>query len=143
MSAALELTYSVDVDASLEFAWAYRTDVAQWHDPPATFAMHGPFVTGARGTTTMPGRPPIEWRIADVRLREVFVVEMPLDGAALTFEWRFEALAPARTRLTQTITLHGPNAQAFADEVGAAFGSTLADGMKRIAADLTAAAGSA
>ena len=68
---------------------------------------------------------------------------MPLDGATLTFEWRFEALAPARTRMTQTITLHGPNARTFVDQVEAAFGATLADGMKKIAADLTAAAGRA
>jgi Polyketide cyclase / dehydrase and lipid transport len=140
MSVALQLTYAVDVDASREFAWAYRTDIATWHDPPATFTMDGPFVAGARGMTTMPGRPPIDWRVADVRPPEAFVFEMPLDGAALTIEWRFEALALARTRMTQTITLHGPNAQAFAGQVEAAFGATLADGMTRIAADLTAAA---
>lgn len=143
MNIALRLTFSVDAEASREFAWAYRTDIAHWIDPPATFAMDGPLVTGARGVTTMPDRPPIEWRVADVRPPEVFVLEMPLDGAALTFEWRFEALAPARTRLTQTIMLHGPNAQAFAEQIEAAFGPTLADGMRKIAADLTDAAGRA
>jgi len=51
----MQLEYSVEADVSPEFAWKFRTDVATWNDPPATFALEGPFETGARGTTILPG----------------------------------------------------------------------------------------
>jgi len=61
------------------------------------------------------------------------VIDMPLDRAVLTFEWMFEPVGAHRTRITQRITLSGDNAAAYADQVRAGFGSTLQDGMKRIA----------
>ena len=39
--------HSVDSHASLPFAWAYMTTVANWDDPPATFELDGPFVAGS------------------------------------------------------------------------------------------------
>jgi len=137
---ALQLEYSVEADVSPAFAWQFRTDVATWNDPPAEFALHGPFEEGSRGTTLFPGQEPLHWRIARVQSGESFVLEMPLDRATLTFEWRFAALSEGRTKLTQHIILSGDNAQAFAAQVEAGFGPTLADGMKKIAADMTAAA---
>jgi hypothetical protein len=58
---------------------------------------------------------------------------MPLDRAVLSFEWMFEAMSSRRTRITQRIVLTGENAHAYADQVRAGFGSSLPDGMKRIA----------
>jgi len=135
----MQLEYSVEADVSPEFAWKFRTDVATWNDPPATFALEGPFETGARGTTILPGQPPIYWRIADISPGKSFTLEMPLDGAILTFEWSFEALSGRRTRLTQRIVLSGASEQAYAAQVEAGFGPTLTDGMKRVAAEMTSA----
>ena len=53
-----ECQRSVDVGVPARFAWAYMTDIRNWNDPPAEFALDGPFVEGTRGTTRMPGRPP-------------------------------------------------------------------------------------
>jgi len=61
------------------------------------------------------------------------VIEMSLDRAILTFEWIFEPMAQHRTRITQRIILSGDNATAYADQVRAGFGSTLDEGMRRIA----------
>jgi hypothetical protein len=58
---------------------------------------------------------------------------MPLDQAVLSFEWRFDAVADRRTRITQRIVLSGDNASAFAEQVQVNFSATLGDGMKRIA----------
>jgi hypothetical protein len=81
----------------------------------------------------------MQWRVGEVRPGEQFAIEMPLDGAMLAFEWRFEELSAQRTRMTQSIVLSGDQAAAYAPQVEAGFGPTLADGMRRIAADMEAA----
>ena len=101
----LQLEYSVEADVSPTFAWWFRTDIANWNDPPAEFALEGPFEEGSCGTTLMPGRETLHWRVAEVRPGKSFVLEMQLDRAKLTFEWRFDALAENRTKLTQQIVL--------------------------------------
>jgi hypothetical protein len=131
--------YSVEVDASPGFAWRHRTDVANWNDPPARFSLDGPFEVGSRGTTLLPGQAPLQWRIREVDPGKWFAVEMPLDRASLTFEWAFEELPGGRTKLTQCIVLSGENAPAYAAQVEAGFGPNLADGMRRIAAEIAAA----
>ena len=128
------LEHSVEVDVSLAFAWNYRTDITTWQDPPARFSLDGPFADGSWGTTSIPDHPLIRWQIRDIRPGRSFVIEMPLDpAAALSFEWRFEAVSAHRTRMTQRIVLSGDNAPAYESAIRARFESTLADGMKRIA----------
>jgi len=137
---ACELEHSVDADVSPSFAWNWRTDVRNWDDPPAQFQLEGPFDTGSRGTTLFPGQEPVHWRIGAVRPETSFTIEIPLDRAVLSFEWRFDALPDCRTRITQRIVLSGDNAAAYAARIRAGFGSTLADGMKRIADAMASAA---
>jgi hypothetical protein len=136
---ALQLEYSIDVDASLEFVWKYRTDIANWNDPPAQFVLDGPFNAGSRGTTVLPGQEPLHWSIREVRSLETFVLEMQLDNALLTFEWRFVALSERRTKMTQKIVLSGNNAAAYAEQVEAGFSPNLADGMRKIATEMALA----
>jgi hypothetical protein len=135
------LKHSVETDATPAFAWRFRTDVANWSDPPARFAMDGPFEDGACGTTLMPGQAPLRWRITDVIPGKSFVVVMHLDQAVLAFEWRFDELPGHRTKLTQEVVLSGDNAPAYAEQVEAGFGSNLSAGMERIAAEMAAAEG--
>lgn len=136
---ALQLEHSVEADVSPPFAWSFRIDVANWNDPPAKFALDGPFAAGSRGTTLLPGQAPLHWYIRDVQPGKSFIVEMQLDRASLSFEWHFDALSEHRTRLTQVIVLSGDNAAAYAVQVEAGFGSNLPDGMRRIAAEMAAA----
>ena len=136
---ALQLKYSVDAAVSPAFAWRFRTDVANWNDPPAGFALDGPFEVGSCGTTLLPGQAPLHWRISEVRPAKSFALEMQLDQAMLVFEWCFDELPGQRTKLTQEIVLSGDNARAYAKEVEAGFGPNLADGMRRIATEMAAA----
>jgi hypothetical protein len=136
---ALRLKFSVEAEVSPAFAWKFRTDVANWNDPPARFVFDGPFEVGSCGTTLLPGQPPLHWRIREVTPGKSFVLDMQLDQATLAFEWQFEELPARRTRLTQEIVLSGDNAQAYKAQVEAGFGPNLADGMKRIAAEMAAA----
>jgi hypothetical protein len=137
---ASQLEHSVEVAVSRAFAWTYRTDVTTWDDPPAQFALAGPFEQGSSGTTQFPGQEPIPWHIAAVHPGRSFVLEMPLDGATLAFEWHFDSISEERTKLTQRIILSGDNAKAYAARVEAGFGPTLVDGMRRVAALMEAAA---
>ncbi|HMF61836.1 MAG TPA: SRPBCC family protein [Vicinamibacterales bacterium] len=136
-----ELEFSVDVDVSSSFAWEWRTDVKNWDDPPARFDLDGPFAAGSSGTTLLPGQEPLHWRIREVQPGRSFTITMTLpDDAVLAFEWRFNAVSDSRTRMTQRIVLSGDNADAYAAQVRDGFGSTLADGMKRIADAMARAA---
>jgi len=134
-----EAEQSVDAEVSPAFAWDWRTDVKNWDDPPATFQLEGAFAAGAWGTTLVPGQDPLRWQVRSVAAYRSFIIDMPLDRAALSFEWRFEPLSSRRTRLTQRVLLSGANAIAYAEQVRAGFGTTLRDGMERIARAMEAA----
>jgi hypothetical protein len=136
---ALRLEHFVEVDVSPSFAWSFRTDITNWRDPPATFALDGPFVAGAQGTTAMPGQEPFHWCVRDVQPHKSFLIEMQLDHATLCFLWRFDALSERRTKITQQIELSGSNAGAYVEQVQAGFASNLSDGMQRLAAEMATA----
>jgi hypothetical protein len=136
---ACQLQHSVEVEVSCSFAWAWRTNVANWDDPPAEFQLDGGFASGSWGTTKIPGQDPIHWQIRQVQPEQSFVIDMSLDGAVLSFEWVFEPMAQHRTRITQRIILWGDSAASYDDQVRAGFGSTLAEGMRRIADSLLTA----
>jgi hypothetical protein len=136
---AWQREHSVETDASPSFVWSFLTDVRNWDDPPAQFALDGAFATGSQGTTLMPGQEPLLWGISDVRPGQSYTIQMQLEGATLSFEWRFDAVSDRRTRLTQRIVLSGNNAAVYAQEVEASFGANLHEGMKKIAATIAAA----
>src|SRR2546426_517750 len=83
-----QVEHSVEAPVSPAFAWDWRTDVRNWDDPPAQFQLDGPFAAGSWGTTRLPGQEPLRWQIRDVQPGKSFVMEMPLDRATLSFEWR-------------------------------------------------------
>ena len=136
---AWQMGQSVETNASPGFAWAFMTDVGNWDDPPARFELDGPFAAGSQGTTLVPDQEPRYWRIRDVHPRLSYVIETDLDGALLSFEWRFEPISETRTRLTQQIKLSGRNAAKHVEAIKAGFGSSLAAGMDRIGAAIAAA----
>lgn len=140
---AWQFAYSVEAEVSPSFAWSWQTDIRNWNDPSAQFRLDGPFADGTWGTTRLPGQEPMRWQVRDIRPGTSFIIDMPLDRAILSFEWMFDAISNRRTRITQRIVLSGDNAGAYADEVRASFGSTLSDGMKRIADELVRAERSA
>jgi hypothetical protein len=128
-----EITHSVETDANPAFAWNFWTDVTNWDDPPAEFALDGPFAAGSHGTTRMPGQEPLHWFIREVTPPNAATIEMRLDGAALPFEWRLEGVTGGKTRLTQRIVLRGEKADMYIPQVMAAFTANLADGMNKLA----------
>lgn len=130
---AWEMTYSVETDASPAFAWNYWTNIQNWSDPPAKFELDGPFVSGSRGTTRLPGQEPVQWIIQEVAPPKAAIIALELHGAAVLFHWRFEGLPDGRTRITQRVALQGQNAGAYSSQVESTFTANLPDGMKKIA----------
>jgi hypothetical protein len=78
----LQLEHAVDADVSP------RTDVKNWEDPPAQFQLDGPFAKGSWGTTLLFGQLPLRGQIREVQADTSFTIEMALDRAVLSFEWR-------------------------------------------------------
>jgi hypothetical protein len=116
--------------------------VANWSDPPAEFAIHGPFAAGTTGSTRMPGQPPTSWLIREVDSGRAYTIEAASfpDETQLLFHWRFDELSEHRTRLTQRIELLGKNAFAYADRIREAFEPNLEPGLQRIAEKMAQAA---
>ena len=85
----------------------------------------------------MPGQEPLLWSIREVAA-EGATIEMPLNGAVLSFQWRFAGLADGGTRITQRVTLTGENADAYLPHASA-FAANMPGGMKKIAARMAAA----
>jgi hypothetical protein len=128
-----ELEHSVETKADLPFAWAYLSNVANWDDPPARFRLDEPFLSGSRGTTDAPGQPPRPWQLLNVKTPEGYTVQFALEGATLSFTWRFGRLPDGGTRLGQRVSLSGDNAPAFLRDIQQVFSSNLVPGMDRIA----------
>ena len=139
MDVAWEMTHSVEADADVEFAWKYWSDVRNWDDPPSTFELKGPFVAGEQGVTHTPGQPSISWFIREVTPGEGATIEIPADGAAMVFEWRFAGTSERRTRITQRVVLRGEKAVTYL-EFAKIFETNLPGGMKRMAAAIADAA---
>lgn len=136
---AWEMTHAVEADADVEFAWRYWSDVGNWDDPPAKFVLEGEFVAGTRGVTHTPGQPSITWFIREVTPGEGATIEIPADGAAMVFEWRFAGTGDGRTRITQRVALRGEKAGVYL-EFAKIFETNLPGGMKRMAAAIADAA---
>ena len=126
---------SIDVDVPVSFAWAYMTDIRNWNDPPAEFALEGPFIEGARGSTQMPGQPPVSWAIRNVEPGRAYTIEGGsfLERAVLLAHWRFDPLSERTARLTQRMELLGENAAAYVDGIKSGFEPHMEPGMRKIA----------
>jgi 16S rRNA (guanine966-N2)-methyltransferase len=133
---AWQMEHSVEAAVPRDLAWSFMSKVSNWSDPPAEFALDGPFADGARGTTLMPGQPPLQWTLRDVRSPETYTVVGDLGGATFSAIWSFTPIGAYRTRLTQRLILEGEKADAFRDPVAEAFGPNLAPGMEKIAASI-------
>jgi len=128
-----EISHSVETNASPAFAWHYWTNIANWDDPPAEFELYGPFATGSRGATRLPGQEPLHWFLREVTPPNAATIEMSLDGAALSFEWRCVGLPDGRTRLTQRIVLYGDKVEIYLSQVKATFTANIPGGMNKLA----------
>jgi hypothetical protein len=78
----------------------------------------------------------VQWWLEEVDAGSSYTIVSELEGAMLVCHWRFEPVFGG-TLLTQEIGLSGPEVTRHAEGIRSLFGSTLAPGMRRIAALLS------
>lgn len=136
MPEAWTFEYSVECQASRDFAWQFWTDVANWAvvDPAVESAtLDGPFVAGAKGVTKPHNSPPVAWRITEVRERRHAGIEIPAPGAVLKCLWTFDDSAGGGTLITQRMSLDGEQAGEYAAGIGPGMEKGMPEGMRKLA----------
>lgn len=135
-----DVKHSVVAEANLQKVWEFHANVDNWAriegGAVEWIRLDGPFQAGVNGETKMRGQDPRHWRLAVVEPPRRSVIETELPGAVLRFTWTFEALADARTRLSQHIKLEGPNSEAYVTDMEKHFAQNLRAGMEKIAAEM-------
>jgi len=122
----------VDCEVSTEFAWDFWTNVKNWalDADVESVEIEGPFAAGTRGLTNSKSSGPIEWRLAEVHPGRA-VIEFPLPGAVCRCVWTFADTAGC-TRVTQSWTLQGEEASAYAKAVAPGLEAGIPLGMKKL-----------
>ncbi len=136
-----EFEHSVETQASRPFVWRFWTNVANWALDSSLEWVHldGPFAAGTRGTTKSPGLDPMHWLLREVRPETGAIIEMALTEAVLSFHWRFEDVAGGGTRITQCLTLTGPNADSYVEQIAPEFEQGVPQGMRKLAHEVALA----
>ena len=142
MDPVWQISYAVETDAGVEFAWNYWSNVRNWDDPPARFELEGAFTEGARGSTWVGEQLTMHWMVRNVKAGESARIEVQLDGAVMAFTWGLETIDGGRARLTQHAVLSGEKAEALVEQARG-LETTLPQGMKKLAAAIGAAAAKA
>lgn len=127
-----QFQHSVDCTAPRQFAWSYWTNIANWNDPPASFHLDGQFEVGSRITTYLPDQT-LHSVISQVIKDREAIIDLQLPDAIFSFHWKFESLSDRRSRMTQLLTLSGPNAEAFVAQARI-LKRSVPEGMKRLVA---------
>jgi hypothetical protein len=138
-----ECEETVEAEADAAFAFRYWTSLAAARGDPGveSIEIDGPFQPGARGVTQLAGGQRTDWMVSACDPEERAAIDVHLDGATVRSEWRFEPRPGGGSLLTQRMSLFGPNAEAYRDEVAAGFGPGMRDGMRVLSRRIDAAAG--
>ena len=114
----MPLTFEHHIECAVnpEVAWMFWTDPRNWALDPdvASVELHGPFASGSEGTTESRSAGKICWKLRSVGKDKSAVIEVPLPDGLADFHWRFDP-CPRGTRITQRVSLEGPQAEAYFD----------------------------
>ena len=139
---AWSFEHSVDVAVEPEVAWHFWTNVANWRfDPSLEWVTLEPgFVAGAKGVTKPRGADPIVWSIPHTGKGDA-TIEMLFPGALVTFQWTFRPAGTGRTRITQAVTLSGPQANDYTGLAESQLAEGIPQGMRKLAQEIERASG--
>jgi uncharacterized protein YndB with AHSA1/START domain len=144
MTMSWELKHSVIANANRQTVWEFISNVENLAriegDAVESITLDGPFQTGTRGTTRMPGQEPTHWRLVEVEPPERTVTEIELNDAVVRVTWTYEEVPDGRTRLSQHMVLEGPGAQAYVPVMEQHFAPNLGKGMERLAEEIARSA---
>ena len=108
--------HHVECAVNPEVAWTFWTNPRNWALDPdvASVELHGPFASGSGGITVSRSAGKICWKLRSVGTDKSAVIEIPLPDGVADFHWRFDACQHG-TRITQRVSLEGPQAEAYCD----------------------------
>ena len=136
MPIAWEFEHSVFTTAHRRDAWAFWSDLNSHigNEPGVErIELDGPFESGTKGRTIAKEYQQ-EWELVDVIPEVQAAIVGAVPGAVMRFAWKF-ADENDGTRLTQCITLEGPQAADYI-EIAREFESNAPQGMAKLAAEL-------
>ncbi|HEX2523113.1 MAG TPA: SRPBCC family protein [Terriglobia bacterium] len=126
--------HSVEAAVAPDTAWRFWTTVSNWtFDTSLEWVTLEPaFVTGAKGVTKPRGADPVAWSVRDVADGHA-TIEMTFPGAVVAFHWSFLPTTPGCTRITQHVTLSGPQAGDYIGLAESQLARGIPEGMRRLA----------
>ena len=139
----MKIEHTVDCPAPRDRVWKFWTNVDNWAivDPAVDWVeLEGAFVTGAKGRTKPRGMEASPWQITKVDEGERAVIEIEAPGVVVSFSWQFTDLPDGGTRLFQTVTLSGEQAEAYT-EVMEGMKQSIPAGMDKLVASIIKAEG--
>ena len=115
--------HSIETDAIPASIWHLYSDVSTWPGWDAgiaEIAIDGPFAAGTTGTMTPAGQTSLAFRIVEAEPELGFAdeTEIPDAGIVLRFTHRIATLPDGRTRLTHSVAMSGPGAEALGPRMG-------------------------
>lgn len=110
----------------------------EWNSGVERIELSGPFAEGTTGTMFMPGQQPLEFRLAWVEDGRGFEDETPVLDAGVVVHVRhaLDPLSSGGTRITYSVVIDGP----AADAVGPTIGPAISDDFPAVMAALAARA---
>ena len=112
---------SVEAKADASFAFGYWATAENMSADPSVERVEtdGPRLdrVGVRGTTYLADGGTMDWVVAEVEPARRLVIDMALLEATFRFDIRFDERLGGGSVLTQRVSLFGPNATAFVEQV--------------------------
>lgn len=132
--------HSVECAAPKSFAWQFWTTVTNWKldNDVEDVEINGAFEAGTTGVTVSRRSGRIEWRIRSVEAPDKATIEIPLSEAVARFDWTFDDLGD-HVRMTQRVTLEGPQASTYIPFVADELETGLPAGMAKLCEAIAAA----
>jgi hypothetical protein len=118
-----EYEYSLEADISPEAVWNVYENTAAWpgwDTGTEKVELSGPFAAGTTGLIKFFDQDPLPFRILTARANQEFTDETEIPGAGIfvRFTHRLTPLSGTGTRITQHVSIVGPQAETLGLQIG-------------------------
>jgi len=139
-----EKTETVEITAEPAFAFTFMASIENMTADPGIERVetNGSYRdrAGMRGKTYLKGGGHADWIVTGVEPDRRIVIDLELRDAWLRFDLRFDDRIAGGTIFSQRVSLFGPGAAEYVEEVAAGFATSLRDGMRAVGDRIDAAA---
>ncbi|CRK56057.1 hypothetical protein [Alloactinosynnema sp. L-07] len=125
-----EFAHTETTTADADAVWALWGDVARWAEWDSSLTgvtLEGPFDVGSAGVMNFEGRPPVHFRLTEVRPGQGFSDETEIPGAVLRFHHEV-AVVDGLTAVTHRVEIEG----ALAERLGPVVTADVPDAVRAL-----------